>query len=172
MEFFFKTSSKTKEKRFINVCLLYCAVRLNKNVKFSKRAQTWSFDLIIAVVLFIVVVALFYSFLSADTNEETTRRLEGGAEIIINQLNCDQSGSTVCVINRGTVTDDSLQTLVDMTYEAARAEFGVSGEFCIYLRDLEGNLIPLPDNYSSVGKNTTALFDTGGVIINCGEQLP
>ena len=36
----------------------------------KKRGQTWSFDLIIAVILFIVVVAVFYAFL-ASRNSDT-----------------------------------------------------------------------------------------------------
>ena len=144
----------------------------------NTKAQTWSFDLIIAVVLFIVVVALFYSFLSADTFEDETSKLESSAELIITQLNCDTGGNDdVCIINKGRISGD-LDSLgkwqaEGYDYDEIRTDIGVSSYFCIYLRTPDGALVPLPGNWSSVGRNTTALTaDINGQQVRCGEQLP
>jgi hypothetical protein len=137
-----------------------------------RKAQTWSFDLIIAVVLFIVVVAVFYSFLSADRYQDTTSRLESGAELIINELNCDAGGSDdYCIITKGRVSEESLTKLSGANYDQVKTSLGVTGEFCIYLRSADGTLVPLPGNWSSVGKNTTTLFQVGDTQINCGDRL-
>jgi hypothetical protein len=141
-------------------------------LKNTRKAQTWSFDLIIAVVLFIVVVAVFYSFLSADTYQDATSRLESGAELIINQLDCDAGGDDeVCIITKGEVTEASLEKLGIQSYDQVKTSLGVTGEFCIYLRATDGTLVPFPNDLAGVGKNTTTLFETDDTQINCGELI-
>lgn len=141
-------------------------------MRFEKKAQTWSFDLIIAVVLFIVIVGLFYSFLSSDTYTDRTTQLETGAQVIITQLNCDRGGpESVCIINRGSVDEAALGKITSLSYEEMKSELGVSGEFCIYMRTPSGALVPM-NGTSGVGKNTTILFENSGTTIRCGEVLP
>lgn len=136
------------------------------------KAQTWSFDLIIAVVLFVVVVGLFYSFLSADTFTDSTSQLEAGANNIINALNCDLASTDVCVLEKGQIQETKLDDLTAKDYADIKKELGVTGEFCIYLRDPDGSLVEMPNSKSSIGKNTTALFSNSGVTIYCGEDMP
>ncbi len=69
----------------------------------DKRAQTWSFDLIVGVVLFIVIVAIFYSSLSADRNDDITLELQDGADVVSSVINCDVANNSICFIKNGNV---------------------------------------------------------------------
>ena len=142
----------------------------------KKSAQTWSFDLIIAVVLFIVIVAFFYSFLSTDRNKDVTVDLQLGAESIASNLDCDISGdSDVCIIDDGSIDQNRLDDLMTYNYDALKKELGVSGDFCFYLRDKDtGALIPFNDQ-EGIGKpNTLQLIydEEGNQVYYCGDPLP
>lgn len=144
----------------------------------NKSAQTWSFDLIVAVILFIVIVAVFYSFLSSDSNRDVTVDLQVGAESIAASLNCDISpDSDVCIIDEGTIDQDELDALNLLTYDQLKNQLGVTGDFCVYLRDKDsGALVPFdngPNEQAGIGDGDSfELLEVGGAPIHCGDNLP
>jgi len=142
-------------------------------LRVKKRGQTWSFDLIVAVILFIIVVALFYTFLSGEQSKDKVQGLEAGANNIDASLNCDiSSDNGVCIINKGTVSQAKVNTLAASTYNNLKKKLGVSGDFCVYLRDAKtGAIIPM-DGKSGVGKDTLLLVNASGNEIFCGQNLP
>lgn len=125
---------------------------------FSKRqGQTWSFDLLIAVVLFVIIVAVFYAFLAQNSSDDATEKLQSGAKTIGYNLNCDLSSSQHCVIDNNQINNAKLQTLWDnyqnAGYEELQKELNIQGDFCIYFRDQQGFLVPieLEDNITITG---------------------
>lgn len=145
--------------------------------RVKKRGQTWSFDLIVAVVLFIVVVALFYTFLSGERFKDDVQGLEAGANTINTRLNCDLSADDgVCIIQKGKVSESRLANLAATSYDDLKVEFGISGDFCFYLRDAEtGAIIPMEgpvNNLTGIGKDTLLLINTSGTAYYCGDSLP
>jgi len=104
--------------------------------------QTWSFDLLIAVVIFIIVVGVFYAFLSDDRNESDPEQLQENAKSVSRLLNCDVSPSDFCVIQNGEIIESRLNALAAMD-EAQLAEKGLLGSFCIYFEDNDGNIVPV-----------------------------
>ncbi len=140
----------------------------------SKKAQTWSFDLIVAVVLFIVVVALFYSFLSSRNDvDATTTSLESGVAQVANLINCDTSSNQdICFITRSRVENAKLTTLTQQDYQIIRDALGVRGDFCIFIRDGNGAIRYLNlDNLSSYGSGDLALVYRDGEPVHCGDIL-
>lgn len=110
---------------------------------FNRKGQTWSLDLVLAVVLFILVVSLFYAFLIKDPSNNANR-LQGGASSIIYLLNGDTSTEeSLIVLQNGVVNDTKLIDLYNNDVDTLRSLFGVSGNFCIFIQDSDGNLIPI-----------------------------
>lgn len=127
----------------------------------------WSFDLIIAVVLFIVVIGIFYAYLS-DTGDESeeVKKLSDEARYLSNKLDCDVENSDVCIIEGGVIDEKKVENLTDKDYTKLQDELGVQGDFCIYARDADGNLVPL-NGSSGIGDDSFRLSKD----LNCSQQI-
>jgi hypothetical protein len=144
---------------------------------WKQKAQTWSFDLLIAVVLFIIIVAIFYAFLSTNKSEDATQELQSGAKTIGYYFNCDVSQYSRCFIQGGKINEQKLEELLDFidlnltsAYATIKKELGLSGDFCIYFRDKNGYLVPIDvgeKSYTGIGESTFMLNDG----LPCGMEL-
>ena len=120
---------------------------------FSGRrngGQTWSFDLLIAVVIFIVVVGIFYAFLSNDKDKTDPESLQDEAKSVSRLLNCDVSPSDFCIIQNGEIIESRLNALSAMTPEEL-ADKGIVGSYCIYFEDSQGNIVPINGGQAGIG---------------------
>lgn len=136
-----------------------------------KRGQTWSFDLIVAVILFIVVVALFYTFLSGDKYGDNVEGLETSVRTINSRLDCDiSSDDGVCIIQKGKLSTTKVASLSSTDYDDLKVELGITGDFCIYLKDANGALIPMAGK-AGIGKDTLLLVNASGSETYCGQAL-
>ena len=132
-------------------------------VRVGKKGQTWSVDLIIAVIVFIAVVASFYAFLSSSGREDQAVVLQDTAKTIGRQLNCDvATESGTCFVSKGRINEQELDTLSGLDYDALKDQLGIEDDFCIYIKDIDGNLVPIPNtgagqNLSGLGSNTLIL---------------
>ncbi|MFP4118496.1 MAG: hypothetical protein ACLFTH_00385 [Candidatus Woesearchaeota archaeon] len=119
----------------------------------------------IAVVLFIVVIGIFYAYLSDDGKEDDdVKRLSAEAKVISNKLDCDVEDSNLCIVKNGEVIPSKVNTMKDTDYEELREELELDGDFCIYLRTPEGDLVPLNDTYG-IGDDDFRLANG----INCSQ---
>ena len=142
----------------------------------NRKGQTWSFDLIVAVVLFVIIVGVFYAFLTADSNEDKTEFLEDGALALLSEFNCEIAvNSSSCVVEDGVLNQSLLSDLGDMSYEDLRTQLNIPGDFCLYIKDGNGNLVPLQlsDTITGLGSTELELFqDEEGTTYYCGQELP
>ncbi|MGM5480331.1 MAG: hypothetical protein ACQESC_02630 [Nanobdellota archaeon] len=134
----------------------------------NKTGQTWSFDLIIAVVLFIVIIGIFYAYLSNNNNDEDDQaeELSKEAQTISNTLDCDVAENDLCVTENGEINLSKLETIKGKDYELLKKQLEVNGDFCIYLRTTEGNIIPFNDTYG-IGSDEFELAQG----INCSQNI-
>ena len=139
-------------------------------IKNNKRGQTWSFDLIVAIILFIVVVTLFYTFLSGDKVGTKTDSLESDVKTITTQLNCDIDNNGVCIIKKGKIDSNKVTELSGKDYDEIKVELGITGDFCIYLKDSSGALIEM-NNISGIGNGDLLLTNSSGKATYCGEPI-
>jgi hypothetical protein len=150
-------------KRFLNKRKRNLVVRNFFNVK---RGQTWSFDLIMAVLLFVVVMGLFYGFLAKDSSNQKND-LQYTNDILVYQLNCDnQESSNYCVLENGELIDEKINELYDEDYQTLKLSLGINEDFCIYLRDTNGNLIPF-NSKTSIGSSDLSLNEN----TSCGDYV-
>lgn len=132
----------------------------------SKRGQTWSFDLVIAVLLFIIVMGLFYGFMARDSAIKRSD-LKLSSNNLVYKLNCDYSDSSeYCILESGNLNEDKLVVLYQSDYENLKNILKMDDDFCIYLRDTNGNLIPI-NNITGAGSDTLSLTEN----YKCGQNI-
>ncbi len=77
--------------------------------------------------------------------------------------------STLTIINKGTVDPIAAKTLYNADYKSIKQQFGIRGDFCIYIIDQYGNIISV----DTPGGQRTG-FGDGNFSINgkpCGSVI-
>lgn len=107
-----------------------------------KKGQAWSMDISLAVVLFIVAFFIIYAIVSGNTDgtEETESMSKQGEEILEKLLSED---SDLSVVSNGEINETKMENLLSQDYSDLKKEAGISDEFCVYLEDEDGNIIPI-----------------------------
>lgn len=128
--------------------------------------QSWSLDIILAFVIFMLISGIFYTLL---TNNKKTTIQDVQLEAFTLSGALDKSSgvnSSLAVIENGTVDEEKLKLLYEENYDSLKNKFGITGDFCIYMIDQYGNLVTV--NTSSGFLNG---FGNGNLTINdkpCG----
>ncbi len=132
--------------------------------RFEKKGQTWSLDLIIGVVLFLLLLVIVYSLLSTKPTQETVLRSD--ADKILTRLDSVNNPAEKLpkVISGNDISSEELAVLYSMSYDELKAEFGAKGEFCIVVVDDFDSLVQVNNSYS-IGTGSDLLIGEG---IYCG----
>ena len=133
------------------------------------RGQSWSLDIILAFVVFILIIGIFYTVLNSKSQTKTdTLQLE--ANTIANNLDSATGiNSNFTIMDKSTIDQGKIQSLYSADYLALKNQFGIHGDFCIYLVDQSGNLVTI--NTSAGLMNG---FGNGNLSVNgkpCGSSL-
>ncbi len=138
-----------------------------------KEGQVWSMDLIVAVIIFLLAVGVFYFFAGTNNNHESST-LQIESKVVADKL----GGDGVVSIANGTALDnEKLKLLATMPYDQLKQELGLKNDFCIVLRDQEGNLIPVlvrsqPSPVYKIAIGSPQLNITiNGISEPCGAEL-
>jgi hypothetical protein len=133
------------------------------------RGQSWSLDIILAFVIFVLIIGIFYALLNSS-NSKNTDYLQLEANAISNNLD-DATGmnSTLSIMDKGSIDKEKLQLLFNSTYDHIKRQFGIRGEFCIYLVDQYGKIWPIQRDAEYVNG-----FGNGNISLNgkpCGSVM-
>lgn len=128
----------------------------------DSKGQAWSIDLIIAVLIFGLIMVIFYTLITADSEpkiEQLNSKASALAEKIFNMGLVDQV--------TGELNDTVFVILSDKDYEELRGELGVVGDFCLFIEtnDLPAQIMFI-QNRSSIGSED---FNLSGY--KCGYQI-
>ncbi len=146
---------------------------MRKMKQKNKHGQTWSVDLIVGVVVFMLVIVILYAILSTDPGEEQALRQE--ADVVHAKLNAETSDPGIEHLVSGQRIDTiGMQQIYNMDYDELKSLLGVQGDFCIVVVNDDNRIIPVHDGtryYLSAGSDQHDLFitDTG---LLCGESRP
>lgn len=103
-----------------------------------KKSQAWSMDIMIAMVIFIGVIFVFYSILSPNGGDKTGE-LKNDALIIAENINITKNISYI-------------EELLGEDYSELKKKLRVKNEFCIFIEDEEGYVIRVnPDDPGQLG---------------------
>ncbi len=131
----------------------------------KRGAQSWSFDLILAFVVFLLVVGIIYALLSTKKNTKT-EQLQLEASTLSSNIDAQTAINTdLAVIDKGSVDKSKVEQLYTMDYTSLKERLGLRGDFCIYMIDQHGYVIPV---------NGTLGYGNGNLTINgisCGTKV-
>jgi hypothetical protein len=102
-----------------------------------KHSQAWSMDIMIALVIFIGVIFVFYSILSTN-GDNKIKELKDDALIVAENINITKNISQI-------------EELLGEDYLELKKKLRVKNEFCIFLEDEEGNVIYLSQDRPGIG---------------------
>lgn len=134
------------------------------------RGQSWSLDIILAVVIFVLIVGIFYTVLSSNKKDKTQELSLESKTVVSNLDAANAQISNLTIINAGEINTEALQKLYQSDYTALKKELGIKGEFCIYLVDQYGRIITVNTTSGDIGS-----FGNPDFILNkksCGSALP
>jgi hypothetical protein len=135
--------------------------------KKMERGQVWSVDVLLAVVIFVSVILIFYVTMSSRQKPDIKElQAESGSLKLELEKNHELS-----FLVSDQVDEAKFQAFADNitdNYTAVKQKLGVKGDFCIFYEDSEGNIIP-------VGNNNLVGVGNGNISIGgtpCGSPLP
>jgi biopolymer transport protein ExbD len=136
---------------------------LKRGVKM-KKAQTWSLDVMIAILIFIVVVISFFYIINSSSQQKDTEKLKEEAESIPERIISSESEDNETAVEEKIVSDEKLMELVEKSktkegYEELKRELGIEGEVHIHFEDEDGNIIYINDTSPGIGSREVNITD-------------
>jgi hypothetical protein len=128
------------------------------------KAQTWSTDIIIAVVLFVLIILGFFYVTNLKSHSEKLRAMTSEAEKIHESLTTASNKSSLAFIEGSKVNPQKLAELADISYEELKAQLGIEGgDFCIHFEDENGEILFIRGNRVGIGSGKV---DISGIPCN------
>lgn len=106
-----------------------------EKMKKNFKAQAWSMDIIIGVVLFLIILVALYALV--DTSSFNFR-LRGDADKVYSKFDKAVSAEDLAFIDGNRITIEGLEKLLDKDYEELKREIGITSDFCIIITDQHG----------------------------------
>jgi hypothetical protein len=132
------------------------------------KGQSWSMDLVIAVVIFGFMAVIFYSLLLIQ-QKPSIEDLRVSAETINLRLE-EPVGDCGPILEGQNTTLEQLKCLYGQDYDEVKQQLGVANDFCIYVQDSSGRVYIITNaSYGSktgFGNPALILADT-----RCGQTI-
>jgi hypothetical protein len=138
---------------------------LNLGKGKNKKAQTWSIDLVLGVVIFLLIVIIIYALIASRPAREN--QLRDDADRIYSKLDSksNTNDGVPKIVDGNTISRTELEKLYAQDYETLKQKLGITSDFCILLVT-DNNGIINTTNGSSIGKGQDILI---GNSTYCGE---
>ena len=114
-----------------------------------KKSQTWSIDIMLAVIVFIGAIFVVYSIFSGK-GENPTGRLEEDAALVLGNLASDDS--EISIVDGVEINEAKLQELLAANYPDLKDKLKSGSDFCIFLEDNEGKIVYI-SNKAGIGSD-------------------
>lgn len=120
-----------------------------------KKAQAWSVDIALAVVIFLVAFIIFYTTLGPKSDTKVKGLQKEGA-VVIKQLVSGESSIRIVENNK-----IDINKLKELSYEELKRELRAEGDFCIYIEDEKGNVVQIASGV--YGRGSPSIEVSGNV---------
>lgn len=97
-----------------------------------KKAQTWSLEAFVAVMIFMLALVLFYSLTSTGDNTDS---LQKDAELLTKSVGAQ------AYFEDGILDDDDVEILKELNCDQLKELFQTKKDLCIYMTDESGTLV-------------------------------
>ena len=120
-----------------------------------KKSQTWSMDIMLAVVIFIGAIFVVYSILSGS-KADTAGKLEEDAALVLDNLASEDF--EISVVDGVELNEAKLLGLLNEEYPDLKQKIRAGSDFCIFLEDEEGKLVYI-SNKPGIGSDKIKVSD-------------
>ena len=117
----------------------------------KRKSQSWSLDVILGVVVFFVALFIFYGVINASAPSKKDR-LREDASLLSKLLTTD--GSDVGIIVKNELNESKFISLKNVSYAELKSRVKIESDFCVYLEDDEGKVVPVNFTYRGLGSGT------------------
>ncbi len=114
----------------------------------AKKAQSWSIDIALAVVIFIAAFFILYIMISPGQNSKVSS-LKEEASIVSRQVASEKTN--VSIIENNELSESRLNELKALGYDELKRRLRTEDDFCIYFEDENGNVILIDDTSRGIG---------------------
>ena len=114
------------------------------------KAQSWSVDIILGVIIFMAAFFVFYALLKPDQRDDV-KNLEGEASKVIEEVTSQDA--LLGIIDSNQINESKLHELKNISYEELKSRLRVEGDICIYFEDENGNLVLINNSYVGIGSS-------------------
>lgn len=132
-------------------------IPVNVKMSLKKRGQTVSLDIIIAVTLFLVVLLVFFSYV---TQTDALKLPVASRESLRVTELLKSEQFQYSIVEGGEVDLAKLLLMKNLTDQELRVAFGVTQDFCIYLEDENGHLYRLDSSTLGIGMSGIRVNNT------------
>lgn len=137
------------------------------------RAQIFSFDALVATVVFILIVAIVVAISGGKTADEETK-LRVSSQLIASRIISGNDPLSVMDPQTNEVDPAKLNALVDRDYGDLKEDLGIKEDFCILVIDETGSIV-LVGNESTGQRvgigNRDLKFNISDLLHNCSQNF-
>lgn len=121
------------------------------------KAQSWSIDIALGVIIFIAAFFIFYTLLNPNQGSKASS-LKEEASIVIKQVASEEA--PLRIVDNEEINISRLNELKNLDYDELKRRLRIEGDFCIYLEDEKGNLVLINNSYKGVGSPNIIISGT------------
>lgn len=114
----------------------------------KSKAQSWSIDIALGVVIFIGAFFVLYSLLSQNPNAKA-EDLKKESSLIAKQF--ASSDALTRVTDNNEINVSRLNELKNLSYDELKQRLRMEGDFCLYFEDGNGRLVLINNSYRGIG---------------------
>lgn len=125
-------------------------------INISIKAQSWSIDVILGVIVFMAAFFIFYMLLNTNQNTKVSN-LKEDASIVIKQVASD---APLGIVNNNEINVSKVNELKNLSYDELKRRLRIESDFCIYFEDEKGYIVIINNSYKGVGASSINLSGT------------
>lgn len=126
-------------------------------IVIHRKSQTWSADIILAIVVFLGAFFMFYYFVGSNPTAEANA-LKQEASVVI--IQATTKNGTINILDNNTVSVNKFSDLKKIDYDELKSRLRIDGDFCLYLEDEKGNLVLVGNTYKGLGSKGISIAGT------------
>lgn len=104
------------------------------------KAQSWSFDVTLGVIIFLTAFISIFTLINYQ-QESNAGNVQAESSYLLSQIKAENS--PLRIVQDNSINESGLGELASLSYGELKSKAGAKNDFCIYLEDANGNIIPI-----------------------------
>lgn len=126
-------------------------------INISIKAQSWSIDVILGVLVFMAAFFVFYAVLNTNQGAKVGD-LKRDASVIVKEIS--SGDSLLSIIDGNEINVSKVNDLKNLSYEELKRRLRIENDFCLYFEDDKGYIVIINNSYKGVGASSINLSGT------------